>query len=107
MTNNSIRSFALLAAVLGGAQAQPDKFAGVWNYDQPGASTGVNIGTIRCPATSKGGTEFVMTVPQVGTLTLNMTEDGHLEGRTDQGCTWTFKDNGSSAELDPATQSTG
>jgi hypothetical protein len=105
MTKNPVRSFALLAVVLSGAWAQVDEFAGVWNYDQPGASTGVNIGTIRCPATPKGGTAFVMTVPQIGNLTLKRKEDGQLEGRTDQGCTWTFKDNGSAAELYPAPQS--
>jgi hypothetical protein len=113
MTTNSIGSLGLFAAVFGCAflaseivaQAQVDKFAGVWNYDLPGASAGVNFGTIRCPATFKGKAEFVMTVPQVGTLTLNRKEDGQLEGQTDQACTWTFKGNGSAAELNPTPQS--
>ncbi len=111
MTTYFVRSFTLLAAALGVlissetiTQAQEYKYAGNWNYDQPSASAGVNIGTIRCPAT-KGNGEFVLTVPQIGNLTLKKKEDGHLEGRTDQGCTWTFKDNGSSAELDPVPQS--
>jgi hypothetical protein len=113
MTNNSIGPLGLFAAVLGCtflageivAQAQVDRFTGVWSYDMPGASAGVNFGTIRCPATFKGNAEFVMTVPQIGTLALNWKVDGQLEGRTDQGCTWTFKGNGSSAELNPTPQS--
>jgi hypothetical protein len=111
MTSNSVRSFGILAVILGGAliagettaQAQEDKYAGTWNYDQPSASTGVNIATIGCPATTKGA--FVLTVPQIGTLTLKRNVDGRLEGRTDQECTWTFKDGASSAELDPVQQS--
>ena len=47
----------------------------------------------------------MLVVPQIGNLTATRKEAGRLEGRTDQGCTWTFKDNGSSSELDPAPQS--
>jgi hypothetical protein len=111
MTTTFLKSFTLLAAASGVlitnetvAQAQDYKYAGIWNYDQPSASAGLNIGTIRCPAT-KGNGGFVLTVPQIGNLTLKKKEDGRLEGRTDQGCTWTFKDNGSSVELDPVPQS--
>jgi hypothetical protein len=113
MTRNSTVSPGFFAAVSGCtflagqivAQAQVDRFAGVWSYDMPGASAGVNFGTIRCPAKFKGNAEFVMTVPQIGTLALNWKVDGQLEGRTDQGCTWTFKGDGSAAELNPTPQS--
>jgi len=111
MTTYFVRYFTSLATAFGVlitsgtvAQAQEYTYAGIWNYDQPSASAGVNIGTIRCPA-MRGNGEFVVTVPQIGNLTLKKKEDGHLEGRTDQGCTWTFKYNGSSAELDPVPQS--
>jgi hypothetical protein len=113
MKTTPAMSFGLLAVCLGAtllasetsAQTQGDKYAGDWNYDQPSASTGANVGTIQCPARSKTDHEFVMVVPQIGNLTLTRKEAGRLEGRTDQGCTWTFKDNGSSGELDPAPQS--
>jgi hypothetical protein len=106
-------SYALLAALLGAtspgsktlAQTPVEKYIGVWNYDQPSASTGANVGKIQCPTTGKAGHAFVLVVPQIGNLTMTRKEDGRLEGRTDQGCTWTFKDGGSSAELDPAPQS--
>jgi hypothetical protein len=112
MTPNSAKSFRLLAAMLAGtlitseasAQAQKDKYVGVWNYDQPDVATDANIGRIGCPATSKGGQGFALVIPQIGNLTLIRKDDGRLEGRTDQGCTWTFKENGSAAELDPVPQ---
>jgi len=63
------------------------------------------VGTIQCPATGKANQGFVLVVPQIGNLTMTRKEDGRLEGRTDQGCTWTFTDHGSSSELDPAPQS--
>jgi hypothetical protein len=112
MTISFIRPLSLLASMLSAAsiassafaQGQEDKYAGVWNYDQPNSSTEVNIGTIRCPATLKGSNEFMLVVPQVGNLTLTRKEEGRLQGRTDQGCTWTFRENGTSAELDPVPQ---
>ena len=111
MRTNFARFPTLIAAALGVlipregvAQTQEHKYSGIWNYDQPDASADVNIGIIRCPS-MKGDGEFVVTVPQIGNLTIKRKENGHLEGRTDQGCTWTFKDNGSSAELDPVPQS--
>jgi hypothetical protein len=87
------------------AQTRDDRYPGVWNYDQPSGSSGINVGTIQCPAGPKGNQAFVLVVPQIGNLTMMRKEDGRLEGRTDQGCTWTFKDDGSSVELDPAPQS--
>ena len=87
------------------AQTQDGKYTGIWNYDQPSSSTGANLGTIQCPARSKDDQAFVMVVPQIGNLTMTRKKDGRLEGRTDQGCTWTFQDHGSSSELDPAPQS--
>ncbi len=87
------------------AQTQDGKYAGAWNYDQPSAVTGANVGTIQCPATGKANQAFVLVVPQIGNLTITRKEGDRLEGRTDQGCTWTFKDDGSSSELEPAPQS--
>jgi hypothetical protein len=113
MKTNSLTSFSALAVCLGAtllgsetlAQAANDKYIGVWNYDQPSASTGANVGTIQCPAGGNGGQAFMLVVPQIGNLTMTRKEDGRLEGTTDQGCTWAFKDDGASGELDPAPQS--
>jgi hypothetical protein len=112
MTTNSVWSLGVFAVVLGApllanetlAQTQ-NPYSGVWNYDQPSASIGTNIGTIQCPAKSNADQGFVLVVPQIGNLTLTEKEDGRMEGRTDQGCTWTFKDRASSSELDPVPQS--
>jgi hypothetical protein len=101
-------AISLSAALLASetlAQTQDGRYAGIWNYDQPSAATGANVGTIQCPATGKANQGFVLVVPQIGNLTMTRKEDGRLEGRTDQGCTWTFTDHGSSSELDPAPQS--
>lgn len=113
MTTNFVSAAFVIRIVVGSAciagqtaaLAQQDRFAGTWNYDQPGDSSGINIGTIHCPATPKRTPEFVLKVPQIGDLTIKRTNDGHLEGRTDQGCTWTFKADGSFLELDPVPQS--
>ncbi len=106
-------SFGVFAISLGAAllasetlaQTQDGRYAGIWNYDQPSAATGANVGTIQCPATGKANQAFVLVVPQIGNLTMTRKEGDRLEGRTDQGCTWTFTDHGSSSELDPAPQS--
>jgi hypothetical protein len=95
---------ALLASETSG-QTQDGRYAGIWNYDQPSGATGANLGTIQCPPRSKSDQAFVLVVPQIGNLTMTRKEGDRLEGRTDQGCTWTFKDQGSSSELDPAPQS--
>jgi hypothetical protein len=113
MKTNLGMLFGVLAISLGAtllasenlAQTQEGKYAGMWNYDQPNASTGTNVGTIQCPAREKAGQAFVLVVPQIGNLTMTQKEDGRLEGKTDQGCTWTFKDDGSSSELNPTPQS--
>jgi hypothetical protein len=87
--------------------AQESKYLGVWNYDQPREKTSENMAQLQCPA-PKGSPEgmhgFGMVIPQIGNLTITKAADGHLEGRTDQGCTWAFKAGANSAELDPASQ---
>jgi hypothetical protein len=96
---------------LGGAAsfcgAQESKYLGVWNYDQPSGRTSDNMAQLQCPA-PKGSPEgmhgFSMVIPQIGNLTMSQTADGHLKGRTDQGCSWTFKTGPESAELDPSSQ---
>ena len=94
MTTNSVWSLGVFAVVLGApllanetlAQTQ-NPYSGVWNYDQPSAATGTNIGTIQCPVKSNADQGFVLVVPQIGNLTLTEKGDGRMEGRTDQGCT--------------------
>jgi hypothetical protein len=87
--------------------AQESKYLGVWNYDQPSIGTSENMAQLQCPA-PKGSPEgmhgFGMVIPQIGNLTITKAADDHLDGRTDQGCTWTFRVGSKSAELNPASQ---
>jgi hypothetical protein len=96
-----------LSVVTSCCAAQESKYLGVWNYDQPSEKASQNMAQLQCPA-PKGSPEgmhgFGMVIPQIGNLTITKAPDGHLKGRTDQGCTWTFKAGSKSAELDPASQ---
>jgi hypothetical protein len=87
-----------------GVFAQQDTFVGTWNYDEPSPTTRVNMATIHIPGAASGkGLEFP--IPQIGNIVFASGDGaGRFLGRTDQGCTWTFKTEGDWAELDPPSQ---
>lgn len=58
-------------------------FLGVWNYQMPDPSTGLNIAVV-------GGHGFTEDFPQIGWVDFTRGRDGQVTGRTDQGCTWQF-----------------
>jgi hypothetical protein len=103
-------AFALALAVAGcpttdeaapdGSLDAADRFVGTWTYDLPNPATGVNVATLRCPDPEVPE----LALPQIGTLAFRRTAPGRLEGQTDQGCTWTFEVEGTTAELSPADQ---
>ncbi len=71
------------------------KYLGKWNYDQPDRTTMTNIAVIR-PGT--------MEAPQVGDIVFTARDHDTVVGRTDVGCTWTFKAGPAGLHLNPATQ---
>lgn len=79
--------------------ASPDAgaYLGKWNYDQPDRATGTNIAEVDVPGAPR-------LVPQIGDIVFTSAGDGRVIGRTDIGCTWTFRVAASSLELDPAAQ---
>src|SRR5580698_10548704 len=85
-TSAGVLGLALVCS-LNTVRAQESKVAGTWYYDQPNPKTGVNIAIIRTPQ-SVAGMKGEFIVPQVGNIVLSSEGDGHLSGRTDQGCTW-------------------
>jgi hypothetical protein len=76
---------------------------GAWNYDQPNVQSGVNMAQIDCPL-ANGSPAFSTIIPQIGNVVFSKRADRIVQGKTDQGCTWTFAVEGSTAELSPAAQ---
>jgi len=89
------------AAVAGSPPSAATQNAGVylgkWNYDQPDRATGTNIAVIDQPGDPR-------LVPQIGDVVFTLAGGGRVTGRTDIGCTWTFRVAARSLELDPAAQ---
>jgi hypothetical protein len=73
------------------------KYLGRWNYDHPDRATMRNVAVIDLPG-------FQLQVPQIGDVVFSRDADGHVVGRTDQGCTWRFRVEPASLELDPPSQ---
>jgi hypothetical protein len=72
------------------------KYLGKWNYDQPNPASMTNIAVLM-----PGGLQ----APQVGDIVFTASGSDTVVGRTDVGCTWTFKARRSGAlGLDPASQ---
>jgi hypothetical protein len=87
-------------------QASPQPYLGTWNYDQPDLATMRNIAVLSCPPAGDGCTSGLLPlplhIPQVGNIVFSAAANGKVVGRTDQGCTWTFRVATDSLELDPS-----
>ena len=79
-------------------------FLGTWNYLQPDRESGVNMAALHCPAGAESPA-YDAVLPQIGNVVFTRFDDGRIQGRTDQGCTWTFVVDGQNAQLDPPEQS--
>jgi hypothetical protein len=83
------------------------KYYGMWNYDQPDASTLNNVVVLACP---DGGGQcdsqlpLPLRVPQVGWVVFSPGPNGTVNGHTDQGCTWNFTVHPTGLELSSTTQ---
>ncbi|WP_159053493.1 hypothetical protein [Streptomyces regalis] len=88
------------------------KYLGVWNYDQPNRESMRNIAELRCPAAQPdcpspvpGSTPgSAVQIPQIGWILFSKESDGRIVGRTDRGCTYRFKAQSDSLQLDPPSQ---
>jgi hypothetical protein len=88
--------------------ANPQKYLGTWNYDQPDQATMRNIAVISCPTSGDGCASsplpLPLDIPQIGNIVFAAAANGTVVGRTDQGCTWTFAVTTYSLELSPPAQ---
>lgn len=86
------------------ASAQP--YLGTWNYDQPDPTTMRNIAVLSCPPDDdECASSFLplpLAIPQIGNIVFAAAANGMVVGRTDQGCTWTFRVESDSLELSEA-----
>jgi hypothetical protein len=86
------------------ASAQP--YLGTWNYDQPDPATMRNIAVLSCPPGEEGCPSGLLPlplhIPQIGNIVFSAAANGMVVGRTDQGCTWTFRIATDSLELSEA-----
>jgi hypothetical protein len=112
--------FGLIALIAAGmpastAEASPppelgaQKYLGTWNYDQPDPATMRNIAVLSCPPDEDGCASGLLplplNIPQIGNIVFSAAADGRVVGRTDQGCSWTFRVATDSLELLPPAQS--
>ncbi len=98
-----VKTMVMCVLFVVGCDSSPDAtapFVGTWNYDQPDRSPGKNIGKVVCP--SPGPT---IVVPQIGSIVISKTGESTIQGKTDQGCTWTFAVQDESAVASPPQQS--
>jgi hypothetical protein len=90
-------------------QASAQKYLGTWNYDQPDPATMRNIAVLSCPPGEEGCPSGLLplplNIPQIGNIAFSAAANDMVVGRTDQGCTWTFKVATDSLKLDPSPQS--
>jgi hypothetical protein len=81
----------LLSACTESSSTEPvPGFEGRWNYDLPDRSSGTNLARVSCPAEGSAPA-LELDIPQIGELVLTRSGDQTLAGRTDQGCSWTFR----------------
>jgi hypothetical protein len=103
-------ALTVVLAALGGVYLRPAeaaddrrtavvKYLGKWNYDMPDRATMTNIAVVNVPGVPGG-----FQVPQIGDMVFTAAGRDRVVGRTDVGCTWTFKVTPGSLELDPAAQ---
>jgi hypothetical protein len=86
--------------------ANPQKYLGTWNYDQPDQATMRNIAVLSCPPDANGCPSsplpLPLAIPQIGNIVFSAAANDMVLGRTDQGCTWTFAVKSDSLELSEA-----
>lgn len=87
-------------------QASAHPYLGTWNYDQPDPATMRNIAVLSCPPGEAGCPSGLLPlplhIPQIGNIVFSAAANGMVVGRTDQGCTWTFRVATDSLELSEA-----
>jgi hypothetical protein len=87
-------------------QASAQRYLGTWNYDQPDPATMRNIAVLSCPPGGEGCASGLLPlplhIPQIGNIVFSAAANGMVVGRTDQGCTWTFRVATDSLELSEA-----
>jgi hypothetical protein len=94
------------AAATPASQASAQPYLGTWNYDQPDPATMRNIAVLSCPPGEEGCASGLLPlplhIPQIGNIVFAAAANGMVVGRTDQGCTWTFRVATDSLELSEA-----